>query len=108
MTGSSLASHKEPGGASYVIKCAPRISSASSLRVVNDFASWIVHHSTTSSTQPKAQVYVLVVEEIPLVEAADRSKYIATKKGKHSGDPLDIQGTVVSRIIRPRPGAEEL
>src|SRR5712691_1446932 len=98
---------EEPGRANYVMKCVARIPSARALRVVNDFAARIVYHSLTSSAQAKAQVYVLVVEEIPLVEAADCSKCVATENDEHAGYPIDIQRTGINRIIRRRLCTEE-
>ena len=99
---------EEPGRASYVMKCVARIPSAGALRVVNDFAARIVYHSLTSSAQAKAQVYVLIVEEIPLVEAADCSKCVATENDEHASYPIDVNGTCISRIIGSRLRAEEL
>jgi hypothetical protein len=83
------------------------VSAASTARIVDDFCRGVVDHGFPRFPQAVAQIDVLVVEEVRLIESAQFSVNVGAKEHEHSGDPIRLDRPPVHRIVRTRPACDK-
>jgi hypothetical protein len=49
----------------------PQITAAGPARIVRDPYSWTQNYMSTRSPQPRAQIHILVIEKVALVESLE-------------------------------------
>src|SRR6185436_14930732 len=85
------AAPEEPEDTGQVVQGEARIPPAGAACVVDHFGARFVNDRGTAQAQAMADIDVLVIEEIGLVEAVYRPVSVGAKQHEHAGDPVHLR-----------------
>ena len=72
---------------------------AAAARIMNHLGARLIDNALACGTQAPAQIDVLVIEEISLVESAHGAEALALEQHEHARDPVRFDGAPVDGVI---------